>query len=187
MTRGRILLRAGMVAVLVAALLGLGEAAEPGGGASAEGIKVHGDWTIEVRNPDGSLVSRHEFKNALVPGQGDAMLAQLLGRTLPAFTWGVEIGEWSDSGGPCVPQATPPNGMPCLAFEPGLTVTVTGAATLELSGLVTARQPASLGRVATRIFVSQAGPRLFTEKQLSPPIPVSAGQIIQFKVVFSFS
>ncbi len=33
-----------------------------------EGIKVHGHWTIEVRNPDGTVVSQTEFENALSPG-----------------------------------------------------------------------------------------------------------------------
>lgn len=36
--------------------------------ASHEGIKVHGHWTIEVRNPDGSLVRYVEFENSLDPG-----------------------------------------------------------------------------------------------------------------------
>jgi hypothetical protein len=34
----------------------------------SEGIKVHGHWTIEVRNPDGKIVSHTEFENALSPG-----------------------------------------------------------------------------------------------------------------------
>jgi hypothetical protein len=34
----------------------------------SEGIKVHGHWVIEVKNPDGKLVSRTEFENALSPG-----------------------------------------------------------------------------------------------------------------------
>ena len=33
--------------------------------ADGEGIEVHGHWTIEVRNPDGSLDERYEFENAL--------------------------------------------------------------------------------------------------------------------------
>lgn len=31
-----------------------------------EGIKVHGHWVIEVKNPDGSLAKRVEFENSLV-------------------------------------------------------------------------------------------------------------------------
>jgi hypothetical protein len=40
---------------------------KPSGG-SHEGITVHGHWTIEVRNPDGSLARRVEFENSLDPG-----------------------------------------------------------------------------------------------------------------------
>jgi hypothetical protein len=29
-----------------------------------EGIKVHGHWVIEVRNPDGKVATRREFENA---------------------------------------------------------------------------------------------------------------------------
>jgi hypothetical protein len=32
-------------------------------GSGSEGIKVHGDWTVEVTNPDGSLETLREFSN----------------------------------------------------------------------------------------------------------------------------
>ena len=35
-------------------------------GAQKEGIKVHGHWTIDIRNPDGTLAQHHEFENALI-------------------------------------------------------------------------------------------------------------------------
>ena len=38
----------------------------PGG--TEIGIKVSGHWTIEVKDPDGSLVSQHEFENGLTGG-----------------------------------------------------------------------------------------------------------------------
>src|SRR3954454_12548557 len=31
----------------------------------SDGIKVHGHWTIDVKNADGSLASHNEFENAL--------------------------------------------------------------------------------------------------------------------------
>jgi hypothetical protein len=57
----------------------------PGG--THEGIKVHGHWTIEIRNPDGKVVSHTEFENSLISGEGDALLAQLL-------TGGQSVGDW---------------------------------------------------------------------------------------------
>lgn len=43
-------------------------AAQAPRGGPIEGIKVHGHWEIEVRNPDGSLATRTEFENALLAG-----------------------------------------------------------------------------------------------------------------------
>ncbi|MGC2832601.1 MAG: hypothetical protein WB994_23420 [Candidatus Acidiferrum sp.] len=42
-----------------------------------EGIKVHGHWTIEVKNPDGTVVTHREFENSIQP-TGAAYLAALL-------------------------------------------------------------------------------------------------------------
>jgi len=42
-------------------------------------IKVHGHWTIEVRNPDGKVVTHREFENSLA--YGGAIFANLLGGT----------------------------------------------------------------------------------------------------------
>jgi hypothetical protein len=67
----------------------------------AEGITVHGHWTIEIRNPDGSLDKHVEFENGLGPGIGTlpggaAFLSQLLSGQLlsnpnlqpgQGFTW----------------------------------------------------------------------------------------------------
>jgi hypothetical protein len=36
----------------------------------SEGIQVHGDWVIEVHDPDGTLVEKREFENALQPSTG---------------------------------------------------------------------------------------------------------------------
>jgi hypothetical protein len=47
------------------------ETAKPGN----DGIKIHGHWVLEVKNPDGKLVERREFDNSLVtgaPGTGGA-------------------------------------------------------------------------------------------------------------------
>jgi len=40
--------------------------AKPTAKGQHEGIKVHGHWIIEVKNPDGSLAKRVEFENSLV-------------------------------------------------------------------------------------------------------------------------
>lgn len=167
------------------------QAADARGGGPSEGIKVHGHWTIEVRNPDGSLASRHEFKNALVPGEGDAALARMFHRNQLSWKWVVEVGEVTGDGmgGPCLPPVTPPNGMPCTVRQPDVTVTIAGE-TVRLSGAVTAdKATPQLSRFATLLDAVHNGGTItrFTEKRLPAPISVAAGQVIQVTVVFSFS
>jgi hypothetical protein len=51
-----------------------------------EGIAVHGHWTIDVKNPDGKIVTHREFENAIDPNEGADLLT------------GVLSGEYSPSG-----------------------------------------------------------------------------------------
>jgi len=76
-----------------------------------EGIKVHGHWTIEVRNPDGKLVTHREFENSLVPGglsPGALTLATALGRASTVGLWWVFAEQLNVPGGPCLI----PNNLP---------------------------------------------------------------------------
>jgi len=45
-----------------------------------EGITVHGHWTIEVKNPDGTVASRHEFENKISPIGADLLTGLLSGQ-----------------------------------------------------------------------------------------------------------
>ncbi len=80
-----------------------------------EGIKVHGHWSIEVRNPDGSVDKHVEFENSLVttnlsnmPG-GAALLYELLNGsgafagspTLLAGGWALNLQAPSGASPPC--------------------------------------------------------------------------------------
>ena len=64
------------------------ETASSRGGGQKEGIKVHGHWTIDVRNPNGTLVTHYEFENGLVPANG---LASFLGRAKAAGKWAIML------------------------------------------------------------------------------------------------
>jgi len=44
-----------------------------------EGITVHGHWTIEVKNPDGTVASHREFENAIANSGGDLLTGLLSG------------------------------------------------------------------------------------------------------------
>jgi hypothetical protein len=44
-----------------------------------EGIKVHGHWVIDVKNPDGTLVQHRVFENSLESGGGSVLVGMLGG------------------------------------------------------------------------------------------------------------
>lgn len=72
------------------------EKAERGG--RHEGIKVHGHWTIEVRNPDGSLTTHREFENSLIsaPGAGAMLLSNILARQFTLGSWVILLSASAD-------------------------------------------------------------------------------------------
>jgi hypothetical protein len=187
--------------------------AKPAGG-PREGIKVHGHWTIEVRNPNGKLVTHREFENALNNGQ--LTLGPVLGRTATVGFWVVDV--WGVNG-------NPPG--PCLGNGPGfcfitestdsvdsgqnvfknLTVSAPlpgnpGAGTLTLSGTFTVQNNSQIGLVGTEITACppavapancpplitslQNGGSLFSSANFTP-VSVTIGQLVQITVVFSFS
>src|SRR5579863_8703566 len=65
-----------------------------------EGIKVHGHWVLEIRNPDGSVARRKEFENSLTHSTfnpnllpGDNLLTTLLLGGAQAQNWSVSVFE----------------------------------------------------------------------------------------------
>jgi len=83
----------------------------------SDGIKVHGYWTIEVRNPDGKIAKHLEFENQLctsfvdpldgatVQG-GDSTLSLLMSGTASPGLWAISLGapENTSSSGTAVPN-----------------------------------------------------------------------------------
>jgi len=183
--------------------------AVPSGATSGpvEGLRVHGHWTIEVRNPDGTVVERRDFENALSIGSGDVHLVNVLARTRAAGTWTITA-----NGNPnqiCEEPAGTPN--ICWIMESTdptpsvgnvyktLTTSVSGG-TLVLNGTVTAQRDGQITSVSTRDNYcassvspasctggSTAGSFGFTATLLGTPVSVLTGQQVQVRVVISFS
>lgn len=65
------------------------------------GIKVHGHWTIEVRNPDGELASHTEFENSLTTTGTSVLNGFLLGSQVPGGYTVVLGTNGSEQNGPC--------------------------------------------------------------------------------------
>jgi hypothetical protein len=184
--------------------------AKPAGG-PREGIKVHGHWTIEVRNPDGKLVTHREFENSL--GNGQFTLGPTLGRTATVGNWFVAV---SGNPGPCLLASIQ---IYCGITEStnliynqtnvvkSLTVSAPffgspGAGTLTLSGTFTVQNASQISTINTSV---QVCPPNVTPASCPPvdgfgsgsssafsiatitPIAVTVGQLVQITVVFSFS
>lgn len=64
-----------------------------------EGIKVHGHWTIEVKNPDGKVVTHREFENSLVSPNGGQFLAGVLVGSITVGNWYIELGDTAAAAG----------------------------------------------------------------------------------------
>jgi hypothetical protein len=65
------------------------------------GIKVHGHWTIDVLNHDGTLANRVEFENGLTLIGAEALPA-ILGRTMTPGAWAIGLGYSNTMGNPTI-------------------------------------------------------------------------------------
>ena len=185
------------------------------GDGSQEGIKVHGHWTIEVRNPDGKLVTHREFQNSLSASSGNQTLASFLSRGSSVGTWVLQLySSVSPNSTPCL--TTTGTVAVCFIFEPTSVPTPSGNVfnsltvagpqstppnpNLVLGGTFTAGQSGQIDFVEADVRqcpnttppstpsctpLSQSG--ALTVRSLPTPVVVSQGQIVQVTVVISFS
>lgn len=163
-------------------------------GAGQEGVKVHGDWTLTVRNPDGTIAAVHQFKNALSTVTGaDRLLARLLEATTAVSEWAINMG--TNPPGAC---GVGPN---CLITQPSAvfpghatnltkSVPTTGpdAGKFVLRGSVRFVNAAAISVVTTNTTLAlSSSSNEFTRKLLEQLVAVAADQLVEVKVVISFS
>ena len=171
-----------------------------------EGIKVHGDWTIDVLNPDGTLVSHRKFENALV-ASGKRRIARVLNREFLSQNWSITISSTANSLKPCLLTGGGPGS--CIISEPqsifqeprlfkNLAVSVDSNGVMTMSGTATAQNDGLVNRVSTSIRAAPCNPGEFPDNcsgstpafititELSTPIDVVVGQIIAVTVQISF-
>lgn len=77
--------------------------AQPNTG-NQQGIKVHGHWIIDVRNPDGTLVEHRDIQNSMV--DTGYILSNLLAGTISGGEPYLELMA-SNNGSPCTTQIRP--------------------------------------------------------------------------------
>jgi len=173
--------------------------AKPAGG-QQEGIKVHGHWVIEVRNPNGTLASRSEFENALEP-QGAFILSNVMAGSFPVHNWRLIVGSMTSlcpsqprpeifGQGACIIAPAADNSA--LAQSKDLTSFAVGTdpnqgGSLVVKGSFTAEAEATIEFV--RSGVNSTGFFFFSSKTLAPADQrhVVAGQIVQVTLTITFS
>jgi hypothetical protein len=131
-------------------------------GAASDGIGVHGAWTVDVINPDGTLDQHYEFHNELT-AWGEETLAHLLNGG-SAGEWEIsaeEAGYATDPGhlAPCDDlDEISTNTSACVMTEEdsgtrSLTVAMASPGVLELSGSFVADRDGSISYVRTAVQV----------------------------------
>lgn len=159
-------------------------------------IKVHGDWTIEIRNPDDSLADRRVFTNDLTADGAHALAGILAGN----YT----VNHWS-IGASSLICLDPISGLETLCgiaedddptipdtwtqFVRGLTVNgpndFNDPAVLELSGSFFVQNDGQIDRVTTFLQNVDSFTLSFTSASISP-LPVTTGQRVVVSVDISF-
>jgi hypothetical protein len=133
---------------------------EESGKAPGDGIKVHGHWTIDVRNPDGTLASHNEFENACF--NCGAVLSALISRQGTIFRWQVQLADQNASGQctffnqptQCISSEPDPEFTPEAAayFFPTLVARFIGD-TCVLTGNVTTSAAGAISRVISAVVL----------------------------------
>jgi hypothetical protein len=221
MAEGKMKLTRVVLLGMACAVLGFGQAkqeqkpaqeqkAKPEARGKTEGIKVHGHWVLEIRNPDGSVASRKEFENSLATGTGNGavLIAQLLAGGVTAGPWAVIIGVVTggasyslfaaQTAALCSYLSSSPPVYPCSS---SLTISGTGAGQLIFQGSTPATTAAGgVAGVGTEVFTcaNNTGPQSCLAQSggflggpaLTPAqggMTIQVGQNITVTVTISFS
>ena len=191
-----------LAAVAIAAALGAfssSTSSASGSPAKAEGIKVHGAWTIEIRD-HGRTVRTARFHNDLTSKGAERLVSllaressvgqwmigltpQLCGTTAsPAFCWIDEV------GGTIAETHTVVLSTPSTGDDAGkLVLKATVVASLDNS--ITTVQTSNIECPASSPPSTSCGFSgfIFSRRDLPAPIPVVAGQQVLITVKYSFS
>jgi hypothetical protein len=159
-------------------------------GGLGQGIQVHGWWSIDVRNQDGTVRSHTEFENSLWTGQGELALASFLGRTNSVGLWDVTV----DNEGSGAPYTYIQSREPSATGNLTVTVPAANQGQVVLQGSEKASSTFTAVRVSTGVQqcpigsgTCNVGYRAFTTHSLSPGIAIADGQSVELKIVLSFS
>ena len=201
--------------ILTVVLLAAGcAAADTTAGGTSDGIGVHGAWSIDVYDRDGTLAASNRFTNDLEGGASTA-LARLLAGEASARGWRIDLlpvlddGEWTES--PCA-RETPIDSHLCTVSYGDVDALAVSPVdnddadhyVLVLRGSFEADQDGQINQVQTwfsscpgdvsPIECESSGTWMAgifsstgdTSLSATPLATVNAGQTVQVEVEFSF-
>jgi len=146
-----------------AAVSGVGEQK---GKLGDEGLKMHGHWVIDVKNPDGTLASHNAFENSIQLGGQAYLIGLMAGYVVPA-DYEIFLQAAGTGASPCVMNSnqgcaivrsatTSPGNISCTNYVCATTLTYatnqnysSSANSFVLSGSITANQTGTIGFVST--------------------------------------
>ncbi len=171
-------------AALLALAVGI---AGPAAAEAGEGIKVHGDWTITIHNPDGSLDREVKFSNALV--DTDTLSNLVLGAwTAVDQTIGI-AGSWDPNA--CDPGQLNDTSATRVAGQNAVQLSKTyslGAECVLESGWTITDVSTRISSIVTGSTNGDILGGPFTRKTLEVPVSgILPDQQVTVKVVISFS
>lgn len=181
-----------------------GQAPEP---VANDGIQVHGNWTVTVTNPDGTVDAVHEFENQLGNSAPDILTALLVADTAVQQTmWSLSLSQpTSNNGGiayalacqESITTGTYYTKIPAVATRntlvTGSPVTLAGVCTVQTpETTVMVHEVTSEIRVEPGITISGSSSSGFsgadlTSHVLEEDITLANNQSLSFNVVISFS
>ncbi len=150
------------------------------GDATNEGIQVHGRWTIEVLDADGTVKERRAFENALT-GSGKTLLANLLTGTTAVDSWSIGV---RNTGTGC-PESNYDQYLasPTVSIE-GSTVVLSSVG--QVSGIESGADTYTFQYVATLANTTPAGSQSLTCRQITP-LTIQRDDPVRVRVELSFS
>jgi hypothetical protein len=127
-----------------------------------QGVKMHGHWIIDIKNPDGTLAQHHEFENSIQYDGQNYLVGLLSGYASPG-AMGIYFTAPTNGTAPCAATynfcaivtslTTAPAVNLCGNYycATGLTITPTFGVgpTLKLAGSITANEAGTIGTVGT--------------------------------------
>jgi len=136
-----------------------------GVGATNLGLKMHGHWVIDVKNPDGKLVEHRDFENSLSASAQGILVGMLMGQFVPG-NYMIAMGAQTGNA-PCVAVfqfcgiaqglTTSPATNYCTAYycsynltvNPNFGTSFSGPYSIVMAGSITANQTGTIGTVYT--------------------------------------